>query len=167
MNGGDQAGANKMGRPDSRGRDSLENGKGRASETRARQSPDAGPRILLVEDERLLRKPVLMLLREEGFDVVAAEDGPEALDVYRRQPSAIALVILDVHLPGLDGFQVFRRMREVDPDVAVLFVSGNVGEPSRTRLLKAGAAGYLSKPYDIETLVAKIREALASRDTLH
>ena len=125
------------------------------------------PRILIVEDERLLLKPVASLLADEGFDVVGAADGVEALEIYRRQPRAIALVILDVHLPGLDGFQVFRRMKELDERVAVLFVSGNVVEPSRHALIASGARGYLPKPYRIETLVAKIRESLNSPGPLH
>jgi two-component system, cell cycle sensor histidine kinase and response regulator CckA len=144
-------------------------GNGRGSSARSGGGDSSNgdhARILLVEDEGLLRKPVLALLREEGFEVVPATNGVEALEIYRREPRAIALVVLDVHLPGLDGFQVFRRMKELDADVAVLFVSGNVGESSRHQLLASGAMGYLAKPYRIEALVAKIRESLERRAPL-
>ena len=143
-------------------------GKVRRAPERASSQTDDHPRILLVEDELLLLAPVQALLREEGFEVLPATDGIEALDIYRREPRAIALVVLDVQLPGLDGYQVFLRMKELDRDVAVIFVSGNASEESRHAILASGAMGYLPKPYRIETLVGKIRESLALRaDRLH
>ena len=131
--------------------------------SRKPQESDESPRVLLVEDEKLLLKPVVALLREEGFEVLAASDGAEALDIYARDPEAIALVVLDVHLPRIDGYQVFLRMKELDSHVAVIFVSGNASEEARHAILASGAMGYIPKPYRIETLVGKIRESLDRR----
>jgi DNA-binding response OmpR family regulator len=117
------------------------------------------PPILIADDDADVRRLIAGLLGRAGFDVLEAADGREALRLlYAHRPAA---VVLDVTMPGLDGWQVLERVREVS-DVPVLMLTAQGEELSRVRGLRAGADDYVSKPFGRQELLARV-EALLRR----
>lgn len=123
----------------------------------AMPADSTGP-ALVVEDDPGARKYICTTLRKAGFRMLEAASGEEALDLFQRTPPRIAL--LDIGLPGMDGFQVCREMRHHREDLAILFLTGRGGDLDRVSALDLGADGYLVKPFGPELLVASIRAVL-------
>lgn len=119
------------------------------------------PRVLVVDDDRLFRLYVVMLLQHGGMTVVEAKDGGEALTCLEAQP--IDLVVTDVRMPGMDGFQLLARARELFPDLPVLLVSGHVDADIRAEAVRRGALRILSKPIEPAALLGCIQDAMAGR----
>lgn len=124
-------------------------------------------RVLVVEDEDLIRDTVGLALAEEGFDVVVAADGLTALDILGiaggapQQPvSDISLVVLDLMLPGMNGLDLCRLLRHQGMDVPVLILSAKGTETDRVVGLELGADDYLPKPFGMRELVARCRALL-------
>lgn len=110
-------------------------------------------RILVVDDEPNIRDTVAITLRREGFDVVLAETGVEALERMDDRPDVI---VLDIMLPGLDGLEVCRRIRQTS-SVPIILLSARGEEIDRVVGLEIGADDYLTKPFAMRELVARIR----------
>jgi DNA-binding response OmpR family regulator len=124
--------------------------------------PSVRPLILVVDDEPILQETIAFNLRREGWSVEIAGDGPAALASARAlRPD---LIILDVMLPGIDGFQVLRRLRN-ESNVPVLFLSARGEEVDRVLGLELGGDDYLTKPFAMRELVARVR-AMLRRATL-
>jgi two-component system, cell cycle sensor histidine kinase and response regulator CckA len=117
--------------------------------------------ILVVEDEELLLDMVQILLETNGYTVFSAQDGLQALEIFEQHQAEISLVITDMGLPKLTGVDEFEKLKEIDPNVKVVFASGYFEPDIRAKLEEAGAVGFLQKPYVIEQVLTKIREALA------
>lgn len=117
-------------------------------------------RILFVEDEELLLDLMRELLQEQGYRVIVAKDGLEAIEVFSKQRAEIDLVVTDMGLPGLGGWEVFLRIREIDPNAKVLLASGYLDPDMKAKMLRAGAADLLQKPYVPSELFQRIRKAL-------
>lgn len=115
-------------------------------------------RLLLIEDEARLVSTLSRGLREEGFTVEAAEDGDEGL--YRAETGDFDLVILDVMLPGKDGFQILRRLRQARNRTRVLMLTARDSLDDRVRGLESGADDYLIKPFAFAELLARVRALL-------
>ena len=115
-------------------------------------------RILLVEDNANLAFAVAACLRYEGYEVVTAEDGPTGLTAA-QEPNT-DLVILDVMLPGFDGFQLLRSLRETGSQVAVLVLTSRSEEPDKLLGFRSGADDYLTKPFGVSELVARVQALL-------
>ncbi len=118
----------------------------------------AGRRILLVEDEESLVKGLLYNLTGEGYIVVPASDGRQALREFARQ--SFDLVILDIMLPFLDGFEVARRLRKIAPQLPILMLTARKAAQDRIQGLKTGADDYLIKPFHLEELLLRIKGML-------
>ena len=115
------------------------------------------PRILVVDDEPPIVELVGEYLRSEGMDVAVAGDGPSALEAVRdRRPDVI---VLDVMLPGLDGFEVLRRIRTFS-DAYVIMLTARAEEIDRIVGLSVGADDYMVKPFSPRELVARVRALL-------
>jgi DNA-binding response OmpR family regulator len=114
-------------------------------------------RILVVEDDRVINQAVSDRLAAEGYDVVRAYDGPGAVTAYAEH--APDLVVLDVMLPGYDGLQVCRRIQSERP-VPVLMLTARVEEADVLTGLEVGADDYLTKPFSMRELVARIAALL-------
>jgi DNA-binding response OmpR family regulator len=142
--------------------------RGNAGETRslrveratpAPMSADAAsPRLLVVEDDADLRALVSERLRAEGYSVETAETGPDALTRAAATPPDV--VILDVMLPGLDGLEVCRRLRASLPRAYVVMLTAKAGEVDRVVGLEVGADDYVTKPFSVAELVARVRAGL-------
>jgi DNA-binding response OmpR family regulator len=120
-------------------------------------------RILLVEDEATLRSTVAYNLRRDGHDVALAADGEEALAEWARAPAE--LVLLDVMLPKLDGFEVCRRLRQTS-GVPIVMLTARTDEIDRVVGLEIGADDYVTKPFSMRELLARVKANLRRRDLL-
>jgi two-component system OmpR family response regulator len=120
---------------------------------------DGSPvRVLVVDDESTLSELLSMALRYEGWEVRTAADGSSAVRAAREfRPD---VVVLDVMLPDFDGFEVLRRMRAETPEVPVLFLTARDAVEDRVAGLTAGGDDYVTKPFSIEELVARLRGLL-------
>jgi two-component system, OmpR family, response regulator len=118
----------------------------------------AAERLLLVDDEDNLRSMLEAALRHSGFDVHAVDSGRAALDAVG--PVEPDLVVLDVMLPDLDGFEVCRRWRQEGRRTPVVFLTARDGTEDKVRGLTTGGDDYLVKPFSLEELVARIRAVL-------
>ena len=114
--------------------------------------------ILLVEDEEMLLDLVKMVLEEEGFHVLAAKDGEEALSMYTHHKDEIDVVVSDMGLPKLGGWEILQKMKEINPGAKVILASGYSDPKIKSEMLKEGAKDYVSKPYDTDEITKKIRE---------
>lgn len=120
-------------------------------------------RVLLVEDEASLRSTIAYNLRRDGYDVAAAADGAEALREWERQ--AADVVILDLMLPKVDGFEVCRRLRQ-SSGVPILMLTARADEIDRVVGLEVGADDYVTKPFSMRELMARIKAMLRRRELL-
>ncbi len=118
-------------------------------------------RILLVEDEESYRDPLSYQLGREGYDVVTAATGPEALEQFAEHGAD--LVLLDLMLPGLPGTEVCRRLR-LESDVPVIMLTAKDDEIDKVVGLELGADDYVTKPYSSRELLARIRAVLRRRE---
>lgn len=117
--------------------------------------------ILVVEDDELLRDLLKEFLEEEGYVVMLAQDGLEAVEMYKRFKDSIALVLSDMGLPGIGGSEVLRQIRQINPGVKVVLSSGFMDSDVREDMIRAGAKDFIQKPYVAEHVVAKIRDIIA------
>lgn len=115
--------------------------------------------ILLVEDESSLQSLMALNLRQEGYEVVACDSAEETFKVYI--PGKFALAILDVMLPGMEGFELCERLKLQDPKLKVLFVSARGETKDRVKGLKTGADDYLPKPFDLEEFLLRTERLMA------
>lgn len=112
-------------------------------------------RILLVEDEKSLRETIQLNLEIEGYEVVTAADGRAALDTYTGQH--FDLILLDVMLPGIDGFKVCEQIRLTDSKTPIIFLTAKDTTQDRLQGLRLGADDYLQKPFHLEELLLRIK----------
>ena len=120
---------------------------------------DTDPRtVLVVDDEALVREMLRTVLEGEGLTVLEAGDGREGLERYKSDHGRIDLVILDLNMPGMTGYDMQAELQIVDPDVKMIVVTGYM--PDEERLV--GVQEIISKPVQIPKLTATVREILAS-----
>jgi len=113
--------------------------------------------ILVVDDEKNIRRTFAMVLEGEGYTVATAETGEDSLVQYREhRPDA---VILDVKLPGIDGIEVLRRVKKTQPAIEVIILTGHGSEADKKVCMELGAFAYLQKPVDIDELSGTIKAA--------
>jgi DNA-binding response OmpR family regulator len=124
-----------------------------------------GKKILIIDDDAFIRRPLEFILREEGFAPVTAVDGEDGLaKLAGERPD---LIVLDVMMPGIDGFTVCRRVR-TDPrfaSIPVILLTAKGQESDRERGLAAGATEFMSKPYSPSELVRRVREILTGNES--
>jgi DNA-binding response OmpR family regulator len=121
------------------------------------------PRILVVEDEGHLAEGLQFNLEAEGHEVAVATDGPSALERLLAGGGGFDLVLLDLMLPGLSGFEVLRRIRAAGVFVPVLVLTAKDESADLLRGLEEGADDYLTKPFQLEELLARVRGLLRRR----
>ena len=123
-----------------------------------------GVKILVVDDERAVRESLRRALQLEGYEIELAADGREALSVLAEEEPQPDAVILDVLMPGVDGLEVCRRLRDTGNRVPVLMLTARDEVENRVAGLDAGADDYVTKPFALEELLARVR-ALLRRTT--
>jgi two-component system KDP operon response regulator KdpE len=124
-------------------------------------APAAPLSVLLVDDEPAIRRFLRLSFDAEGYKVEEAGDGKAALDILgARTPD---LLILDLGLPDLDGFEVIRKLRELGSTIPIIVLSSRADEKGKVQALDLGADDYVTKPFGIDELQARIRTALRHR----
>jgi len=118
--------------------------------------------LLVVEDENYLLDLVRIIFESKGYTVLAAKDGIEAVELFKQNREKISLVFTDIGLPGLNGREVFTKLKEMDPDIKVIFTSGSFVN-MKEELLINGAKEFIQKPYRQEDVLRKIREVLDAK----
>ncbi len=116
--------------------------------------------ILLVDDEAEIAELASMMLTDEGYRVILARDGFEALKIYQQIGNLIALVILDFFLPVMDGDAVFDELRSLNPDVVVVLSSGFAEQSKLGNMLAQGLKGFIPKPYTADKLLEQVRSTV-------
>jgi DNA-binding response OmpR family regulator len=122
--------------------------------------------ILIVEDEEHLARGLRFNLEAEGYTVELASDGESALERLREEPGRFDAIVLDVMLPGIDGFAVARQLRESGEYLPVLMLTARSHPEDVLRGFEAGADDYLPKPFELAILIARIRGLLRRREWL-
>ena len=116
-------------------------------------------RILVVDDEELVRMAIKAILSFGGYDVGLAEHGAEAVERFRDASPRFDLVVLDMHMPRLDGRWTLLRIREIDPDARVVLLSGAMQDPANEGIEMEGVA-FLQKPFDNDELLELVRQMI-------
>src|SRR3954469_12459227 len=122
---------------------------------------DHPARVLVVEDNEMNMQLVEYLLEEGGYQIVKAASGEDALSIARGG-EAVDLILMDIHLPGIDGLSVIREMKS-DPQtgsIPILALTAHAMRGDKDRFLEAGCDGYISKPIDVKTFLTSIRSYL-------
>ena len=117
--------------------------------------------ILLVDDDELVRQSLTLLLSHEGFRVAAARGGQEALEMARQQ--GFDLVISDIRMPDMDGFEVVRQLRELQSDAHFVLITGYASEDAPVQALRLKLDDYFRKPFDLNFFLERIRQFRRSR----
>jgi len=117
--------------------------------------------ILVVDDERRIVDNISLYLKREGFQTTGAYDGDEAVKIFEQQK--FDLVLLDVSMPGMNGYEVMEHIFSIDEDVSVIIITGNASIESAIRALKIGAWDYLKKPFEYAELIKTVKNALSKK----
>ena len=116
-------------------------------------------KILVLEDEASIRSFIVINLRRAGYDVIEAETGEEALERLRANPDT-KVALLDIMLPGIDGFEVCRRIRATNTKIGIIMLTARSQEMDKVTGLMTGADDYVTKPYNPQELAARVRSQL-------
>ena len=146
-----------MRRPQNKPNDPLDENKQATAAAPTVLNPGEKPGVLVVDDEHMVRIMVRRDLERNGFDVWLARNGREAIALYRRHVEEIAVVLLDVCMPGMDGLETLSVLRELNPEVQACFMSSESGTYQPETLLHHGAAYVISKPFRLDDLASILR----------
>jgi two-component system, cell cycle sensor histidine kinase and response regulator CckA len=122
--------------------------------------PPSEGEILVADDEPVVRHVAAKALEHYGFSVVPAENGLQAVELFEAAPHRFEVVVLDIKMPGMDGFETLRRLKELNPEVKVLVSTGFEEPEARSYFEREGVAGFLQKPYTAAALAKAIRGAM-------
>ena len=112
-------------------------------------------KVLIAEDDRNIRSGLEEILQDEGYETVVAEDGTQALALYRSESPDF--LCLDIMMPGVNGYEVCREVRRSDPDVPISFISAKSEEIDKVVGLELGADDFILKPFGVREVLARIR----------
>jgi two-component system KDP operon response regulator KdpE len=122
----------------------------------------SGPqRVLVVDDEPPIRRFLRTSLSSQGYQVTEAEDGPSARTMLRQNTADV--LVLDLGLPGLDGFEIIKELRDSGSTLPIIVLSSRTDEAGKVRALDLGADDYVTKPFGMDELLARLRAALRHR----
>lgn len=116
--------------------------------------------ILLIDDEQVIVDVAGEMLKILGYQVLVAQSGREAIDIYARRKDEIDLVIQDMMLPGMDGTDIFQALKKINPEVKVILSSGYVMDEQIAAIMEQGCRALMPKPFRLEDLSVKVRNVL-------
>jgi nitrogen-specific signal transduction histidine kinase/ActR/RegA family two-component response regulator len=134
-----------------------------AKEEIARQVDVAKQKVLVVDDEDVIREFLKGVLTDEGIEILEAADGTQGIQIFTEHKDEIDLVILDIIMPGIKGDEVLKAMREIRKEIKVIISSGFMSEDQRERLKKYGVDGFLDKPFRDKDVIRTIIEVLSKK----
>jgi DNA-binding NtrC family response regulator len=120
--------------------------------------------VLIVEDEGVLRDLLKSMLEENGFKVFEAFDGVDAVETFTAHKDEIGVVLSDLGLPRLGGWDAFLKMKEINPKVKGILASGFFNPKVKAEIIKSGAKNFIQKPYNPPEIVSMIRGLLEGKD---
>jgi DNA-binding response OmpR family regulator len=118
-------------------------------------------KILIVDDDQDLRFNLSNILKDEGYDVLAVEDGREALKTVQR--NCPNLVLLDIRLPSMNGMEIFEKLKRMDKDLLIIMLTAYVEVKDAVKAMKLGAFDYVTKPFDNEELILRSQSAILTQ----
>ena len=130
------------------------------------ENTDSKKTILWVDDEDRALKVWSQILQKLGYTVLQARYGYEALKIFEKNKNRISLVILDMRMPGMDGCEVFDRLKAIQQEIKIIIVSGYIDQYSIDELLKRKFGDYIEKPFKLKELSEKIKEVLEQPEPL-
>jgi DNA-binding NtrC family response regulator len=116
--------------------------------------------ILIVDDQETIWDFLIEALQELGYSVLLAENGIDAVEIYKSNPKEVDLVLLDMIMPKQGGHQTFFKIKAIDPSAKILLSSGYVSEDEVKDLLSQGACGFIPKPHRLAKMTVAIRQVL-------
>src|SRR6266487_270667 len=122
--------------------------------------------ILLAEDDEIVRESLRLLLESNGYTLLEAQDGEEALRLFRTYQGTIDLLITDLAMPNMNGRELVARVKSFHPGLPVMYISGKHSSPLLKQAGLNEGAGFLSKPFSYKKLIEKVRELLEGRTEL-
>ncbi len=131
-----------------------------STEEEIKETTGGNETVLIVEDEEDLLEMLQALLEECGYKVLIASDGEEAIEMFQMHNSAIDVVVSDVGLPQMSGWEAFQKMQSINPSLRVVFASGFFDPKLKSAMIKAGAQKFIQKPYIPSEIFTAIRETL-------
>jgi len=117
--------------------------------------------VLLVDDETMIIDVSVQMLKKMGYDVLTANNGREAIEIFKQNNDRVAIVILDLIMPGMGGGEVYERLKEIDSNVKVLLSSGYSINGQAAEILNRGCDGFIKKPFKLNELSYKLRELIS------
>ena len=129
----------------------------------AKPSSARRERILVVDDEELVRMAIKAILSFGGYEVVMAEHGVEGVEKFRDASPRFDLVVLDMHMPRLGGHGALLQIREFDPNARVVLLSGALQDPASEGVTEQEGVAFLNKPFENDELLGLVRQLLDSR----
>ncbi len=115
-------------------------------------------KILVIDDEPIIRVSCQRSLSNEGYEVKSASSGKEGIDLLEKE--AFNLVLLDIKMPDMDGIEVLKKIKNTWPETKIIMITGYSTVETAVKTLKLGALNYLEKPFTPDTLIETIKEAL-------
>jgi CheY-like chemotaxis protein len=131
------------------------------------QPSDARSRVLLVDDDKVIRHMLCTLLEHDGYEVLAAGDGPEGLTICRQSTRPVELLVTDYNMPKMSGLELARECSLLFRELSVLYISGSRPDPLLQADLQAHGRGFLAKPFRVNELLSKARELLLLEPLKH
>ena len=122
---------------------------------------EAISKVLVVDDEPAIIELLIVILNEEGFEAVAADNGKEAIEIAESQN--IDVVLMDIKMPGISGTEALEKIKSINPDIEVIMISGYASVDSAVTSLKFGAFDFLRKPFTLFEVLAIIRRAVEKK----
>lgn len=116
-----------------------------------------GKKILMIDDESVVREIGSEMVETLGFDCLTAEDGKTGIEIYKKSGDSIDLVILDVEMPGISGEKVFDILREINPNVKILVISGYTRTHLESNFFNRKLKHFMPKPFQLKQLSAKLK----------
>ena len=124
------------------------------------EMPGGHETILVIDDEEAIRQVAADILDSYGYRVLLAADGAEGASIFRKQAHGIDMVLLDMVMPRQGGRETFLQLKQIDPDVRVLFSTGYSQNEKVNEIMALGVRGFIQKPYQVRDLLAKVRDVL-------
>ena len=122
-------------------------------------------KVLIAEDEASIREFIVINLKRSGYDVVEAENGEEAINKYEEENGNIDVAVLDIMMPLKDGLEVCKYLRAKSSKIGIIMLTAKTQEMDKVTGLDTGADDYITKPFSIEELLARIRSALRKQQS--
>ncbi len=127
---------------------------------KATQNNDEKKTVLFVDDDEMVLEVGSLMLQKLGYSVLTASEGQEAIEIFKN--NEVAIVILDMRMPGMNGYEIHQQLRKIKPKAKILLASGYTGDHSEKGLISIGFDGFIQKPFVLKHLSEKIEDILVN-----